>query len=170
MELIVGSIALLAFVEGSDLIRRWFSEAPSTLRLISVESLAVGCLLGTIALRQTWAYAFAAFLTSSFLILTVPVFWRDARAAPKSMYRTSVSSRLKFTRVTLILWGSTWLITIVFLTAFFWLLDLQPVHWSTPVGIGIFVATLYYVALTHAPENPVTAVGDNGKPSIDPAS
>jgi len=170
MDLVVDSLALLAFVEGSDLIRRWFRHAPSILPLISVESLAIGCLLGAIALRQTWAYAFAAFLISSFFVLSVPVFWRDARTTPKSAYRTPVSSRLRFTRATLILWGSTWLITIVSLTAFFWLLHLEPVRWTTPVGVGIFVATLYYVALTHAPENPVKAVWNKGKPSIDPAS
>jgi hypothetical protein len=170
MELVVDSLALLVFVEGSDLIRRWFGRATSILPLISVETLALCCLLGAIALRQTWAYALAAFLVSSFFVLSVPVFWRDARAAPKRVYRTPVSSRLKFRRVTLILWGCIWLITIVVLTAFFWAIHLQPVRWTTPVGIGIFVATLYYVALTHAPENPVKGVGDNGKRSIDPAS
>jgi len=168
MEFFVSSAGLLLLVLAADLLRPWLRQRPPIIWLISAEVLTVGCLLLSIAFAPVWPFAGALFLSSIFLALAMPIFWRDARQAPTGSYDPPVPLRPRLDRATLMLWGGMWVITVVLLAGCYRLLLPRQFRWTTPIGIGVFVATLMYVALTHPAKSPEYPGRGNRNESIDP--
>lgn len=101
MTLIVASALLLGFVAITDL--HTLAVQPTTFGYPTDRRrvVALTCLLVAIGVRQNRVNSFLAFLACLFFVLSLPIFWRDARKAAKGLYRVPVSPTHRLTRVTL---------------------------------------------------------------------
>jgi hypothetical protein len=143
VEFITGSATLLLFFWTVNLLRWWFAQSGSRIRLMSAEVVAVALWVSAIGLRHH-DFAFGLFLASTFFAITIPVFWREAISAPRWH---PVTIRPPFNRAGVFLWAITSILMLIFLNTGYLILSSEQFRLTTLLGSVLLMATTIYVVV-----------------------